>query len=56
MKNSTKRGHSARRGNRTSPYSKYDKRPFNYGGEPRLANGTLKHKANDKLSNKYRMV
>lgn len=37
----------------TSPYRKYEKRPYQYVGEIRLANGDLKTKANDRLKNKY---
>ena len=53
MKRVKSRGRSARRGNRPSPYTKYDKKPYSYTGESRLANGDLKNKMNDKLNNKY---
>lgn len=53
MKNQPKRGHSARNGNSPAPYTKKDKKPYQYSGESRLANGDLRTKANDKLSNKY---
>lgn len=53
MKRQKPIGRSARRGTATSPYEKYNKRPYTYEGQNRLANGQLKVKANDKLGNKY---
>jgi hypothetical protein len=53
MKNEPKHGHSTRNGNSPSPYQKYDKKPYGYSGEVRLANGDLKVKANDTLKNRY---
>lgn len=53
MKNRTKRGHSVANGNAPAPYTKQQKKPTQYTGEQRLANGDLRVKANDKPSNKY---
>lgn len=54
MKRGKSFGHSARRGNASSPYSKYDKKPYDYSHDgTRLASGELKVKANDKLTNRY---
>lgn len=53
MKRQKLPGKSARRGNQPAPYTKYEKKPFEYTGESRLANGDLKNKANDSLKNKY---
>ena len=53
MKNSAKRGHSVRNGNQPAPYTKKNKKPYQYVGESRLANGDLRVKVNDKPSNKY---
>lgn len=53
MKRKKPFGKSARRGNAASPYSKYNKKPYSYAGEQRLAGGDLRTKANDKPSNRY---
>ena len=53
MKNEPRRGHSAKRGNIPAPYTKYEKKPYSYSGEVRLANGDLKTKANQSIKNKY---
>lgn len=53
MKRRKIKGRSARHGNSPSPYTKYEKKPYQYPGERRLANGDLHTKANDKASNKY---
>lgn len=54
MKRVKSYGHSARRGNSPSPYSKQDKRPYDYQHDgTRLASGELKTKMNDKLTNRY---
>lgn len=52
-KGDPKTGKSSRRGNSPSPYTKYDKKPYQYTNESRFANGDLRVKANDKKSNKY---
>ena len=49
-----KKPRSARRGNKPAPYTKYGKVPYQYVGEARLANGDLRDKANQSLTNKYR--
>lgn len=54
MKNQPKTGKSANHGNNPSPYGKYDKKPYPYPGETRLASGELKDPANQHPSNKYR--
>lgn len=36
-----------------SPYAKYQKQPYRYSWQSRLAGGDLKDKANDRLQNKY---
>lgn len=55
MKRVKPRGHSARRGNSPSPYSKFNKRAYSYECDrsSRLYSGDLKVKANDRLQNKY---
>jgi hypothetical protein len=53
MKNGPKHGKSTRNGNSPSPYSKYNKKPYQYSWERRLANGDLHTKANDKANNRY---
>lgn len=54
MKNEKQHGHSARQGNKPSPYHKYQKRPYPYPWQgARLANGELKVHANDKPGNRY---
>jgi hypothetical protein len=53
MKNEHKKGHSARNGNAASPYEKYNKKPYEYTGDRRLANGDLHTKANQETRNKY---
>ena len=52
-KRAKSKGHSARHGNNPAPYTKYDKMPYKYPGEARLARGDLVTKANDRLANKY---
>lgn len=54
MKNTARHGKSARHGNKAAPYTKYKKKPFDYG-EGRLNSGNLRQTANDRLSNKYRI-
>ena len=53
MKRVKSRGKSARRGNSPSTYSKYDKKPYAYSWQQRLASGDLRVKANQHVRNKY---
>ena len=53
MKNLTKTGKSARRGNTPAPYTTQGKRPHRYPWERRSASGELMAKANDRIQNKY---
>ncbi len=54
MKRIKTRGRSSRRGNSPSPYSKYDKKPYDFSHDgTRLTSGELKNKMNDKPSNRY---
>jgi len=54
LKNERTHGHSARQGNKPSPYARLGKKPYPYSWQgSRLANGELKFHANDKPGNKY---
>lgn len=53
MKRKKSKGKSARNGNATSPYEKFNKQPFSYKDDRRTVKGELVYKANDKLGNKY---